>query len=463
MKGCQYWSYAPYKPLMREVGEIYICRIAPDETSVHLEWLDAHEEEYSVFYRKRGENDFVRYATIAQMECTIELLDPNVDYEIFVRSGTKKSLVRLARTGKTVGTVVNYLHPDDMAYSFSGRYLCSPSLVRHPEGFLLASMDLFAGHHPQNLTLIFRSDDDGASWHYVSELMPCFWGKLFIHNGELYMLACSTEYGDLLIGKSNDGGKTFSAPVTLLRGSNGKNSNDGVHKNPQNIMIYEGRLYATLEWGNWNDNDYFHAAMVMSCAVEDDLLAPENWSFSEPLRYNPQWPGTAKGETAATIEGTLCVAPNGVLYNVMRYNIRNAIPLYGLVLAYKVNTENFDAPLEYSHAIAMPCNNSKFTIQFDAVSKKYYSVVTRIDCEERISRRNLLSLMCSEDMENWRLVCDLIDKRDEDMEKVGFQYCDFLFDGDDLIYLCRTAYNNAHNFHDSNYSTFHRLKNFRTL
>ncbi len=129
----------------------------------------------------------------------------------------KKSRVRLARTGDAVGVVVKYLHPDDTAYSFSGRYLCSPSPVRHPDGFLLGSMDLFAGEHPQNPTLIFRSDDDGESWHYVSELMPCFRGKMFIHRGELYMPACSTEYGDLLIGKSLDGGKTFCAPTTWTR------------------------------------------------------------------------------------------------------------------------------------------------------------------------------------------------------------------------------------------------------
>ncbi len=36
-------------------------------------------------------------------------------------------------------------------------------------------------------------------------------------------------------------------------------------------------------------------------------------------------------------------------------------------------------------------------------------------------------------------------------------------EGDDIIYLCRTALNGAHNFHDSNYSTFHRIKNFRNI
>jgi hypothetical protein len=324
-------------------------------------------------------------------------------------------------------------------------------------------MDLFAVWHPQNLTLIFRSDDDGKTWHYVSELMPSFWGKMFIHKGELYMLSCSTEYGDLLIGKSTDGGKTFTAPVPLLRGSGGRNGNNGVHKNPQNVYVHNGRIYNTLEWGSWENKDFYHAAMVMSCDVNDDLLVPENWSFSEPVKYNPEWEGTVDGRALGTLEGTLCVAPDGNLYNVMRYYISNGTPLYGLVLSYKVNTEDPDAPLEYSHAIKFPGNNAKFMIKYDEVSKKYYSIICRIDCIERMRRRNLLSLMSSEDMENWDLVCDLIDGRDKDMDKVGFQYVDFEFEGDDIIYLCRTALNDANTYHNSNYSTFHTVKNFRNL
>ncbi len=138
-------------------------------------------------------------------------------------------------------------------------------------------------------------------------------------------------------------------------------------------------------------------------------------------------------------------------------------PPYGLVLAYKVNTLDPDAPLEYSHSIKMPCNNAKFMIKFDSVSQKYYSIVSRIDCAERAFGRNLLSLMSSPDLENWDLVCDLIDKRDEDMKKVGFQYVDFELEGDNIIFLCRTSMNNAHDYHDANYSTFHRIENFRKL
>lgn len=463
MKGCTKWSYAPYKPLLTDVGDIYICRVVPYENSIHFEWLEK-TSECSVFCRKKDTDNFEFCGKTTENEFDILNLETETDYEFYVECGNFKSRVRLARTGESVGTVVNYLHPDDNAYAFSGRFLCSPSLVRHPDGFLLSSMDLFAGRYPQNLTLIFRSDDEGKTWHYVSELMPCFWGKLFIHKGELYMLSCSTEYGDLLIGKSTDGGKTFCSPVTLLRGSNGKNGGVGVHKNPQNIMYYGGRIYNTLEWGSWDNYEYYHAAMVMSADENADLLDPESWHFSEPLKYDPEWKGTVDGPALATIEGTLCVSPEGELLNIMRYNIRKgATPPYGLVLSYKVSTKDPDAPLEYSHSIKMPCNNSKFTIKFDEISKKYYSVVTRIDCAERINGRNLLSLMSSEDLENWKLVCDLIDKRDEDMTKVGFQYCDFEFSGNDLIFLCRTAMNGAETYHNTNYQTFHRVENFRDL
>ena len=34
----------------------------------------------------------------------------------------------------------------------------------------------------------------------------------------------------------------------------------------------------------------------------------------------------------------------------------------------------------------------------------------------------------------------------------------FFFEGDEILYLCRTAMNQAHNFHDANYSTFGRIK-----
>ncbi len=461
MKPVTSWDFHPYNPPLREFGGIYICRLAPSKNAIHAEWLDIGADTYTVTYKKRGEEK--EYTIIVyQNECDITDLEEYIDYEITVRAGEKYSRTRLARTGDAVGdTVVNYLHPEDDAYAFSGQYLCSPTIVRHPDGFLLAGMDVFRGGAPQNLELIFRSDDDGKTWHYVSELYPCFWGRLFIYEKSVYMISCSTEYGDLLIGRSDDGGKSFTVPTVLLRGAC-KCNMAGVHKNPQPPMVYNGRMWFTMEWGAWALGT--HAAMVGSFPVGSDPLRAENWLFSEPCPYDPSWKGTAEGPSAGNIEGTLVVFPDGNLYNVMRYDMGRAKPRFGRVLAYRVNTEEPEASLIYDHAIEFPGNHSKFMIRYDDVSGYYYTVICRITEEGKVSDRRLLSLMKSRDCESWEVVTDLVDKRAEASEKdVGFQYPDFFIEGEDIFLLCRTAMNGAANFHDSNYSTFHRICGFRLL
>jgi len=50
---------------------------------------------------------------------------------------------------------------------------------------------------------------------------------------------------------------------------------------------------------------------------------------------------------------------------------------------------------------------------------------------------------------------------DESLRQIGFQYADWVFDGNDILAAVRTAYNGAHNLHDSNMITFHRLQDFR--
>lgn len=50
----------------------------------------------------------------------------------------------------------------------------------------------------------------------------------------------------------------------------------------------------------------------------------------------------------------------------------------------------------------------------------------------------------------------------ESLRDTGFQYVDWQFDGDDIIYTVRTAYDGAHSFHDANRITFGRLPGFRS-
>ena len=468
MKGATSWSYAPYKPLMFDSGDIYICRVAPYQTSFTCDWISDSDESCTFHWRKEGEGDFQTALPLSAGTITIFDLEENTDYEFFVSSDseiasiTKKSRARLVRTGKPVegGTIINYLHPRDDVYKFSGHSLCSPSIVRHPDGFLLSSMDVFSGGAPQNLTLIFRSDDDGCTWRYETELFPAFWTKLFIHKNVLYAIACSTEYGDLLIGRSDDGGKTFGAPTVLFRGSC-HTKEAGVHKNPQLVVEHSDRLWITLEWGAWAVG--YHAPMMASIPIDADLLDVDNWTFTPPLPFNRKWPGLAEGVSNGNIEGCPVIGPDGELYNIMRYDMSKSEPNYGRVVAYKVNTKNPEKPLVFDRVIGFPGNHSKFEIQFDEESDLYYSIISRIRGSESSHDRNLLSLVSSPDLDHWSLVCDLIDRTDCDPKEIGFQYVDFFIEGNDILYQCRTAINGAHNFHDANYAMFHRVKDFRSI
>lgn len=455
MKKNMNWSYKHYYPFLYDGGDIHICRIVPDVNWIRIEWVKCGEEDYDIYYRKREIGEFIHADTVEGDCYVINDLIEGCEYEFYVRAGEKKSRIRLARCGKPFDTVVNYLHPEDHAYLFSGQYLASPSIVRHPDGFLLASMDTFFIDYGQNLTLIFRSDDDGKTWKYVCELFPCFHGKMFVHRDEVYMLAESTEYGDLLIGKSTDGGKTFTEPVVLLRGGGGKQGpgHAGVHKNPQPVVYFGGRIWNTMEWGYWG-SEYGHAAMVMSAPEDSDLMEAANWTFSEPLKYSRDWEGVPKSASEGTIEGSL-VEKDGILYNIMRYDMIRSEERYGLVLKYKVNTEDPDAPLEYEKAVRLPMNHAKFSIKYHERLGKYLVIGSRHTELDRNGRR-LLSLMASDDLENWDLVTDIVDRRELGYDS-GFQYVDYLIEGNKILYLCRTGINRPKNFHDSNYITFGTL------
>ena len=115
-----------------------------------------------------------------------------------------------------------------------------------------------------------------------------------------------------------------------------------------------------------------------------------------------------------------------------------------------------------------PGGAKKFTIRYDAASELYWSLATHRRpsgtraAQARAAIRNTLALTCSPDLQHWTVRCDLL--YHPDIAKHGFQYVDWLFDGDDIIAACRTAYDDglggAHNNHDANFLTFHRIAGF---
>lgn len=447
MKGSNQWSFRSYRPLHENIDEntLQIVRIAPKADSVDLEWIDLADSatktpDYCVQYTLVGE-DLSQEKIVNHKSILIENLSVKSEYSVTVLrldENAHKSRQRLFRTGDVNGVVVNYLHPQDNSYSFSGQYLCSPSVIRLSSGLLLASMDLFDHGSAQNLTIIFRSVDGGHTWKHHAELFPCFWGKLFEHRASLYMLAVSTEYGDLLIGKSDDQGLNWSTPTVIARGS-GNMRTPGHHRAPVTILVHQGRIWTACEYGTWNER--FFASTLLSIDVDADLLDASQWILADLLRNDPLWEGAVEGVVGG-IEGNLVVAPDGSLLNFLRY-ADHKVQVLKVDLSNPKNSQNFDSIRSF------PLAHSKFEIM-QHENGLYYAV------GNQSPGRNILSLFVSDDLWSWQHHSDIVNASEYSIEEVGFQYPSFIFDGNDILVLSRTAWNQARNYHDSNYITLHR-------
>ncbi len=113
--------------------------------------------------------------------------------------------------------------------------------------------------------------------------------------------------------------------------------------------------------------------------------------------------------------------------------------------------------------VSFPGGGAKFSIKRDPVTSKYFALVNPQDLPDLY--RNVLSLSTSNDLRNWRIAKELMRHPDPDYH--AFQYVDWDFDGDDIVYACRTAYDDglggANRAHDANYLTFGRITAFRDV
>lgn len=469
----QHSEYPGWNRPSREPLEI--TRMAPGDGRLSFDWSFGKEGasgwRVSADIRLRSRPEQIRTLTLGGngvRTAIVEDLRSGEDYEIRLRAIAEGmaevvSPVRLFRPGQVPGIVVNYIHPEDYTYARSGRSPASPSLLRLTNGHLLASHDVYWGKAGQNLTKLFRSTDEGATWSFVCDLSPCFWGKLFEHRGRVYMLATGTEYGQLLIGGSDDEGAAWSAPSVLLEA--GSRETGGPHKAPMPIVSHRGRLWTSIEFGSWDTGG--HAVGTLSVPEDADLLEPSNWTMSPFLPYDRSWPGTISGgEKPGLLEGNAAVAPDGQLVNVLRYNTRGGSPDYGRAVILNIDADNPGAAPRFGKVIDFHGNMSKFTIHYDRPSGRYWSLVNRVTTAN-VSQRNILSLVSSANLEDWTFHADVLNYQDngwpEDDAKVGFQYVDWIFQGDDIRFLSRTAINGAYNYHNANYITFHTIPDFRAV
>ena len=207
-----------------------------------------------------------------------------------------------------------------------------------------------------------------------------------------------------------------------------------------------------------------YCAGMLSVPVDADLLSADSWTFCEFLPSSRAWNG---GDMGAWLEGNAVVTPAGDLADMLRVQTKSPDEKAAIVrISPDGKKASFDPAIGF---VPFPGGGKKFAIRFDPTSKLYWSLATIVPERHRAenpgSIRNTLALVSSPDLKQWTTRTVLL--YHPDVKNHGFQYVEWLFEGDAIIAACRTAYDDglggAHNNHDANFLTFHRWPNFRKL
>ncbi|UCG57583.1 MAG: hypothetical protein JSU70_22295 [Phycisphaerales bacterium] len=365
-----------------------------------------------------------------------------------------------ASTEEPPGVVINYIP------SSSGIYIGSPGIAVCPDGSYIAKHDEFgpkSTEHSKAVTRVFRSTNRGETWKRLSAVKGLFWASVFAHRTDLYLIGTDKQNGLAVIMQSKDGGKTWTTPKDKRSGllfDTGK-----YHCAPVPVIEHRGRIWRAMEdamgpdgWGT-----HFHAFM-MSAPADANLLDADNWTFSNRIGRDPAWLG---GKFSGWLEGNAVVTPSAGIVNILRVHY---LPDGGKAAVINVSEDGtraiFDADTGF---IDFPGGSKKFTIRYDPVSARYWTLANPVLPRHKDPNpslvRNAVGLMCSADLRNWTIRSIVL--YHPDVSRHGFQYVDWLFDGDDIIAASRTAFGTgeraAPRQHDANYLTFHRIEDFREL
>lgn len=344
----------------------------------------------------------------------------------------------------------------------------SPSIVMLDDGTYIAKGDDYGpAVGISEIVRVYKSEDKGENWKQISEIEGLTWASMFVLKGSIYMLGTSAGHGagHVVIVKSTDGGYTWTKPTNKQNGL--LTSDLSYHTAPVPVVIHNGRIWKTMEDekgpGKWGTN---FRAFLMSASIDDDLLNADNWIFSNTLGYNSDY---LDGNFKGWLEGNAVLCPNGNIANILRVSTSMK---GGKAATIKYNENGtlgtFD---EQNGFIDFPGGSTKFHILYDEKSNVYWALSNAVPEKHKGKAysegliRNTLVLMTSKDLKKWVLRKVLL--YHPDITKHGFQYPTFIFDGDDIVFVARTAYDDgkggAYKQHDANFFTFHRIDNFRSL
>ncbi len=359
---------------------------------------------------------------------------------------------------------------------------------------------------------VYLSDDRGRTWRQTTTF-PFLHARPFVAGGVLYVLG---HAGDLMIIRSDDGGKTWSHPVRLTEGQQW-------HQAPCNVHYAHGCIYLVMEYRAHHNIQGWcvgeQAPVLMRGRLGDDLTRRENWTFASVLSFAdiidnsadcPQldWWGVPfypcpypSGTAVLGREDRRCcpigwleanvvqfVDPDHIWYDPTgrTFHLWSRAHTGGTGYAAIVKVVE-DEPgagamtTQLEHApsgkrmLYVPCPGGqvKFHVLYDEPTGLYWLLsnqatrsMTRAD---RLpdghfnlpnNERRRLQLHFSTNMIDW-CFAGIVAVGEE--ARASRSYASMVVDGEDLHVLSRSGDHRARNAHDVNMITFHTVRDFRSL
>ena len=336
-----------------------------------------------------------------------------------------------------------------------------------PDGSYLAA---FTGVDENPGPAMFISSDKGATWtrhgnYSGRKNMVVNYHNLFVLDGVVYFMGVGPEREGLRICRSDDGGLTWTEA---------RDSHSGIvlkgqyHTAPVPVLVSNGRVWRACE--TYPEKEPF----VLSAPLGSDLLEASNWTRTNTVGLGSKNINGHK-MIGSLIEGNAVESPSGEVVDFIRTNSKYTSNYATILHVSGIDSLYFDPSSDW---VEMPGGGKKFTVRFDPVSGKYWSLTNPDNGGEpathrgiyrngmsRSLERNKLVLICSADLVNWMEVKTVM--YDPDPFFHGFQYADWVFDGDDIAAVVRVGAPESRGLpvrqHDSNMMCFVRVENFRDL
>jgi hypothetical protein len=361
-------------------------------------------------------------------------------------------------------------------------YVEGCGLLRLADGVLLAIVPIVPRSEwtekmrPRHSHLhVMRSEDHGRTWREVSEL-PYYSGRPWSHDGKLYLFAFTPgpkqRNDDLLLLHSEDGGGTWSKPVTLFQGH--------YWNCCTNLVVRDAKLYWAVDDLTYGNGDK-RTTRAICGDLSSDPLNPAAWRMSDPVPF----PGVPRqlSDPKRDHLGDRFLEPN-VIEVAGRLRVISSVKLNSQTttnLAAIYDLEDRDGKLELTFLQYHPMlgGHLDFSIVRDEVSQMFWACANlAVDSRESLDfwrqarssgkfrptstagdDRRMLMLLYGLDGINW-FQAGCIAQAPKLSQ--SFMYAVPVVDGDDLAVVSRSSVNAPHQ-HDADYCTFHRVKNFRRL